>query len=61
MRRTMESNKKLDFHSVGSLLRSTIRFGSRNAALISNHLLRGKDFNENVEAHKSTCDPWPTG
>ena len=52
--------EKLDFHSVGRLLRSTIRFGSRNAAMVQNPLIKGKDFNDNVEAHESTCDTWPT-
>jgi hypothetical protein len=57
----MEINKMLDFHNEWSLLRSTIRFGSRNAALILNRLASGKDLDDNVEAHESTCDTWPTG
>jgi hypothetical protein len=52
----------MDFHSAPRLLRSTIRFGHRNAAVIQNPLLiKGKDFNDNVEAHESTCNTWPTG
>jgi hypothetical protein len=49
----------MDFHNDGGLLRSTIRFGPRNAVVIQNPLILGKDFDDNVEAHESTCDPWP--
>ena len=58
----MEINKKsLISTASGGLLRSTIRFGSRNAAVIQNPLIKGKDFDDNVEAHESTCDTWPAG
>ena len=51
------------FHRVSArLLRSTIRFGPRNAAVIQNPLIyKGKDFDDNVEAHESTYDTWPAG
>jgi hypothetical protein len=29
--------------------------------MIQNPLIKGKDFDDNVEAHESTCDTWPTG
>jgi hypothetical protein len=41
------------------LPRSTIRFGPRIAALIQNTLIKGKDFDDHVEAHQSTCDTQP--
>jgi hypothetical protein len=52
--------EKLDFHSAGRLPGSTIRFGPRNAAIVQNPLIKGKDFDDNVEAHQSTCNTWPT-
>jgi hypothetical protein len=27
--------------------------------VIQNPLIKGKDFDDNVEAHESTCDTWP--
>ena len=53
-----EINENSDFHNWYAELRSTIRFGYRNAALKPYSNSR-KDFLEHVEAHESAPDPEP--
>ncbi len=57
---TMKINKNAGFPQGMKLGGEYNLFGPRNAAVIQNPLIK-EDFDNNVEAHESTCDTWPTG
>ncbi|MGA2333830.1 MAG: hypothetical protein WBQ19_16525 [Terriglobales bacterium] len=56
----MKINKNAGFPQGMKLGGEYNLFGPRNAAVIQNPLIK-EDFDNNVEAHESTCDTWPAG
>jgi len=59
----MESNKKAGFPQGAGVTQAYNSFwppkcGGDSESL---NLIKGKDFDDNVEAHESTCYTWPAG
>src|ERR1035437_194610 len=58
---TMKISKK-SWISTGQRVYSGVQFDlAREMRRDSESLNKRKDFDDNVEAHESTCDPWPAG
>jgi hypothetical protein len=51
--------KNMNFHNSRHWMKSTIALATEMRRGTEPPL--GKDFDDNVEAHESTCDPKPTG
>ncbi len=62
----MKINKKAGFPQGGAFCEEYNSFWPQKCGADSespkvlNPLIRGKDFDDNVEAHESTCNAWPT-